>query len=89
MKDNLEKQLESLNLDEKTVEYPMKVEPDKLHHVVILGHPGAGKTAIARHLALKHQVKEHLNNYLPLTSLYFLCSASSRRSTMQLIGASV
>lgn len=50
-REKLRKQLEELSQAERVVEYPKKVEDDKLHHIVIFGVEGCGKSELARILA--------------------------------------
>lgn len=45
--EELQKQLEQLSVVHVAPEYPQKVEPDLLHHVVIFGPEGCGKTEAA------------------------------------------
>lgn len=52
----LEQQVEKLSLVEKPIEYPPKVADQSKHHVIVLGHPGAGKTAAIKYIASEHAV---------------------------------
>ena len=45
------KQLEDLKISSKSNDYPRKVEDKYLHHVVILGPPGSGRSTLAAGLA--------------------------------------
>ena len=43
--------------NEVKVEYPVKVEDDVMRHIVIVGNPRSGKTALLNHLQSVHKRK--------------------------------
>lgn len=47
-REKLRKQLEELSQADRVVEYPKKVEDDKMHHLVVFGVEGCGKSELAR-----------------------------------------
>jgi DNA-binding NtrC family response regulator len=51
---NLQKELEELSQTD-IIEMPQKVQEDKLHHVIICGPTGCGKTYAARQLSKTHK----------------------------------
>lgn len=47
--------METLSQIDKPIEYPEKVADDKMHHTIVLGHPGAGKTSAVKYIASQHK----------------------------------